>query len=173
MLSPPSMTIVRSPSPKAYQAMVNKFAREGLDYETVWSQVSEKSLWNLIIMNYLVVSYSVYMQLRLVISALLSGPIVGSDLQWHHEAPSRKGNPAYATPNVKLVNLLRALLYLRRTPSRKQFMDILVESSARHDGRSSVSFLWKAKKKTLRHYMRSLQIITAIINHYYTVQSSL
>jgi len=33
----------RSPSPKAYQAMVDKFAREGLDYETVWSQVSAKS----------------------------------------------------------------------------------------------------------------------------------
>jgi len=43
MLSTPSTTvIVRSPSPKAYQAMVDKFAREGLDYETVWSQVSEK-----------------------------------------------------------------------------------------------------------------------------------
>lgn len=40
MLSTP--VIVRSPSPKAYQAMVDKFAREGLDYETVWSQVSEK-----------------------------------------------------------------------------------------------------------------------------------
>jgi len=35
--------IERSPSPKAYQSMVNKFAREGLDYETVWSQVSAKS----------------------------------------------------------------------------------------------------------------------------------
>jgi len=42
MLSTPSTTIVRSPSPKAYQAMVDKFAREGLDYETVWSQVSGK-----------------------------------------------------------------------------------------------------------------------------------
>jgi len=42
MLSTPSTTIVRSPSPKAYQAMVSKFAREGLDYETVWNQVSEK-----------------------------------------------------------------------------------------------------------------------------------
>jgi len=28
---------------KAYQVMVDKFAREGLDYETVWSQVSEKT----------------------------------------------------------------------------------------------------------------------------------
>jgi len=37
-----TMDIIRSPSPKAYQAMVDKFAREGLDYETVWSQVSEK-----------------------------------------------------------------------------------------------------------------------------------
>jgi len=35
--------IERSPSPKAYQVMVDKFAREGLDYETVWSQVSEKT----------------------------------------------------------------------------------------------------------------------------------
>jgi hypothetical protein len=43
MLTPPSSTVIaRSPSPKAYQAMVDKFAREGLDYETVWSQVSEK-----------------------------------------------------------------------------------------------------------------------------------
>jgi len=43
MLSTPSTTaIVRSPSPKAYQAMVSKFAREGLDYETVWNQVSVK-----------------------------------------------------------------------------------------------------------------------------------
>ena len=33
----------RSPSPKAYQVMVDKFAREGLDYEAVWSQVSEKT----------------------------------------------------------------------------------------------------------------------------------
>jgi hypothetical protein len=33
----------RSPSPKAYQVMVDMFAREGLDYETVWSQVSEKT----------------------------------------------------------------------------------------------------------------------------------
>lgn len=32
--------VERSPSPKAYQVMVDKFAREGLDYETVWSQVS-------------------------------------------------------------------------------------------------------------------------------------
>jgi len=44
MLSTPSTTVIeRSPSPKAYQAMVDKFAREGLDYETVWSQVSEKT----------------------------------------------------------------------------------------------------------------------------------
>jgi len=35
-------TTERSPSPKAYQAMVDKFAREGLDYEAVWSRVSEK-----------------------------------------------------------------------------------------------------------------------------------
>jgi len=43
MLSTPSTTAgVRSPSPKAYRAMVFKFALEGLDYETVWSQVSEK-----------------------------------------------------------------------------------------------------------------------------------
>ena len=35
--------IERSPSPKAYQAMVDKFAREGFDYEAVWSQVSEKT----------------------------------------------------------------------------------------------------------------------------------
>lgn len=35
--------VERSPSPKAYQVMVDKFAREGLDYETVWSQVSEKT----------------------------------------------------------------------------------------------------------------------------------
>jgi len=35
--------IERSSSPKAYQVMVDKFAREGLDYETVWSQVSEKT----------------------------------------------------------------------------------------------------------------------------------
>lgn len=35
--------IERSPSPKAYQVMVDKFAREGLDYEAVWSQVSEKT----------------------------------------------------------------------------------------------------------------------------------
>ena len=35
--------IVWSPSPKAYQTMVDKFAREGLDYETIWSQVSEAS----------------------------------------------------------------------------------------------------------------------------------
>jgi hypothetical protein len=34
--------IAQCPSPKAYQAMVSKFAREGLDYETIWSQVSEK-----------------------------------------------------------------------------------------------------------------------------------
>ncbi|KAF8963436.1 hypothetical protein BDZ97DRAFT_2075900 [Flammula alnicola] len=33
----------RSTSPKSYQAMVDQFAREGLDYETVWSQVSEKA----------------------------------------------------------------------------------------------------------------------------------
>jgi len=31
-----------SPSPRAYQVMVDKFAREGLDYETVWSHISEK-----------------------------------------------------------------------------------------------------------------------------------
>jgi len=44
MLSTSSTTaIARSPSPKAYQAMVDIFAREGLDYETVWSQVSEKA----------------------------------------------------------------------------------------------------------------------------------
>jgi len=44
MLTTPSSAtvIVRSPSPKAYQAMVDRFAREGLDYETVCSQVSEK-----------------------------------------------------------------------------------------------------------------------------------
>ncbi|PPQ65467.1 hypothetical protein CVT26_000107 [Gymnopilus dilepis] len=38
--SPSGKYIERSPSPKAYQAMVDKFAREGLDYETVWSHVS-------------------------------------------------------------------------------------------------------------------------------------
>ncbi|CAA7265108.1 unnamed protein product [Cyclocybe aegerita] len=42
--SNPGETIERSASPKAYQVMVDKFAREGLDYETVWSQVSEKTL---------------------------------------------------------------------------------------------------------------------------------
>jgi len=43
MLTTPSTTvIVRNPSSKAYQAMVYRFAREGLDYETIWSQVSEK-----------------------------------------------------------------------------------------------------------------------------------
>jgi len=43
MLTTPLTTvIVRPPSSKAYQAMVDRFAREGLDYETVWSQVSEK-----------------------------------------------------------------------------------------------------------------------------------
>jgi len=41
MLSTPT-PIAQCPSPKAYQAMVSKFAREGLDYETIWSQVSEK-----------------------------------------------------------------------------------------------------------------------------------
>ncbi|KAJ3515526.1 hypothetical protein NLJ89_g1698 [Agrocybe chaxingu] len=41
--SNPGETIERSASPKAYQIMVDKFAREGLDYETVWSQVSEKT----------------------------------------------------------------------------------------------------------------------------------
>lgn len=30
-------------SSKAYRSMVDKFAREGLDYETIWSQVSEKT----------------------------------------------------------------------------------------------------------------------------------
>ncbi|KIM44925.1 hypothetical protein M413DRAFT_366511 [Hebeloma cylindrosporum] len=35
--------IERSPSPKAYQVMVDKFAREGLDYEAVWCHVSEKT----------------------------------------------------------------------------------------------------------------------------------
>jgi len=44
MLStPPASQIAPSPSPKAYQALVDEFAREGLDYETVWSQVSEKA----------------------------------------------------------------------------------------------------------------------------------
>jgi len=38
-----SSEIERSPSPKAYQVMANKFAREGLDYEAVWSHVTEKS----------------------------------------------------------------------------------------------------------------------------------
>ncbi len=32
----------QSPSPKAYQVMANKFAQEGLDYETIWSDVSQK-----------------------------------------------------------------------------------------------------------------------------------
>jgi hypothetical protein len=41
MLSTPT-PLTQCPSPKAYQAMVSKFAREGLDYETIWSQVSEK-----------------------------------------------------------------------------------------------------------------------------------
>lgn len=42
-----SSVIERSPTPKAYKAMANKFAREGLDYETVWSQVAEKGPINL------------------------------------------------------------------------------------------------------------------------------
>ena len=51
MLSTPSTSdIVWPPSPKAYQAMVDKFAREGLDYETVWSQVSEKGQTSLVCM---------------------------------------------------------------------------------------------------------------------------
>ncbi|KIK09028.1 hypothetical protein K443DRAFT_672065 [Laccaria amethystina LaAM-08-1] len=33
----------RTFSSKAYRSMVDKFAREGLDYETIWSQVSEKT----------------------------------------------------------------------------------------------------------------------------------
>jgi len=41
--SPSGKHVERSPSPKAYQAMVDKFAREGLDYETVWSHVSTKN----------------------------------------------------------------------------------------------------------------------------------
>ncbi|KAF9525139.1 hypothetical protein CPB83DRAFT_860067 [Crepidotus variabilis] len=36
-------SVERSPSPKAYQVMTEKFAREGLDYEAIWSQVTENS----------------------------------------------------------------------------------------------------------------------------------
>ncbi|KAF8159668.1 hypothetical protein B0H34DRAFT_796890 [Crassisporium funariophilum] len=41
--SPSGKHVKCSSSPKAYQVMVDKFAREGLDYEDVWIQVSAKS----------------------------------------------------------------------------------------------------------------------------------
>ncbi|PPQ67702.1 hypothetical protein CVT24_002758 [Panaeolus cyanescens] len=43
MVSASSLGSFRYPSPKAYQEMVNVFAKQGLDYETIWSRLSERA----------------------------------------------------------------------------------------------------------------------------------